>query len=113
MNNHIGPEEKTLLAAERTFSAWIRTGLAGIACGIAILRLLEFKTRFHQIAAHIIGQTLILWGGALFIFAALDYHKIRKALGIKNRYKASDWGFIIIIIPLLLITFLLIWTTIL
>jgi putative membrane protein len=104
--------EKTLLAAERTFSAWIRTGLAGMAGGLAILRLIEFKTPIHQLLAHIIGEVLILWGGAIFIFAALDYRKLLIQLHVKKRYQTFTWTFLLIIVPLLIITSLLIAITI-
>jgi len=43
-------KERTLLAAERTFSAWMRTALAGIGGGLAVARLVtalsDFVTRF-------------------------------------------------------------------
>ncbi len=44
LNNNILAEERTLLASERTFSAWLRTALAAMAGGIAILRLISFKS---------------------------------------------------------------------
>lgn len=64
-------QERTLLAGERTFSAWLRTTLASMAGGIAILRLINFKTDTHRIVAHIIGEILILWG-CIVIF----YHRL-------------------------------------
>ncbi|MDP3450588.1 MAG: DUF202 domain-containing protein [Anaerolineaceae bacterium] len=35
--------KRTALAAERTFSAWIWTGLAGVGGGIAVARLFKIK----------------------------------------------------------------------
>jgi len=104
-------EERTLLAAERTFSAWLRTALAAMAGGLAILRLIQFKTELHRLMAHIIGETLIIWGCALIILAAVDYQKTRKQLVIAQNYKSSQLGFLIIVLPLLLIATLLIWVT--
>lgn len=104
-------EERTLLAAERTFSAWIRTALAGMAGGLAILRLIIFRTQFHKIIAHIIGQTLILWGCLLIVLSALDYKKTRSTLVLAQNYKSSQIGYLIIVVPLLLISALLIWVT--
>ena len=48
INNSLA-EEPTLLAAERTFSAWIRTALAAMAGGLAVMRLIGFKSEFHSI----------------------------------------------------------------
>lgn len=104
-------EERTLLAAERTFSAWLRTALTAMAGGIAILRLISFKTEFHKLIAHIMGETLILWGCIVIILSIIDYKKIRNKLINAKSYKSSSFGFLIIVIPLLLISALLIWVT--
>lgn len=100
-------QERTLLAAERTFSAWLNTALGAMAGGLAILRLLIFKTIFHKILAHIIGNMLIMWGMLLIVFAAIDYKKIAHALPKTTSYKGSVIGFYIIIIPLLVMSLLL------
>lgn len=74
-------EERTRLAAERTLSAWIRTGLAGVGGGMAIIHFLYFENVYHRLAARIMGQFLILWGGMLFIYALYGYHRVVKELG--------------------------------
>lgn len=104
-------EERTLLAAERTFSAWIRTALSAMAGGIAILRLLVFKTELHKILAHVIGETLILWGCAIIILSFIDYKNSRSRLLVAKNFKSSKLGFLIIVIPLLLMSILLVWVT--
>lgn len=104
-------EERTLLAAERTFSAWLRTALAAIAGGLAILRLISFKTETHRMIAHIIGEILIVWGIMLIILSSIDYNKLRDKLMMAKSYKSSHLGFIIIVVPLLIISLLLIWVT--
>jgi len=104
-------QERTLLASERTFSAWIRTALAAMAGGLAILRLVIFKTDLHRIIGHIIGETLIVWGCLLILLASLDYKKMRDSLMISNHYKSSQIGLIIISVPLVIISILLIWIT--
>jgi putative membrane protein len=109
--NNLLAEERTLLAAERTFSAWLRTALAAMAGGIAILRLISFKSESHRIAAHIIGETLMLWGCALIILSSIDYKKTRNKLTIAKNYKSSQLGFLIIVLPLLVMALLLIWVT--
>jgi putative membrane protein len=107
-NNNKLAEERTLLASERTFSAWLRTALAAMAGGIAILRLISFKSDIHRLIAHIIGETLILWGCLLIILASIDHKKTRDTLIIKN-YKGSYLGFMLIALPLLIVGILLLW----
>lgn len=109
--NYALAEERTLLAAERTFSAWLRTALAAMAGGLAILRLISFRTDLHRIIAHIIGEILILWAAALIILAAMDYKKTSGNLIWAKNYKSRSFGFLVICIPLFIITALLIWVT--
>lgn len=112
INSTMLAEERTLLAAERTFSAWLRTALAAMAGGIAILRLISFKTEFHRTIAHVIGETLIVWGCLLIVLSVIDYKKTYNKLSLAKNYKSSQLGFIIIVLPLLVISGLLIWVTI-
>ncbi|MCX5922096.1 MAG: DUF202 domain-containing protein [Candidatus Dependentiae bacterium] len=104
-------EERTLLSAERTFSAWLRTALAAMAAGLAILRLVIFKTEIHRIIAHIMGETLILWGCLIIILSSIDYKKIRNSLTLAKNYKSSQIGYFTIVVPLLIIATLLILVT--
>ena len=111
MINNLLAEERTLLAAERTFSAWIRTALAAMAGGIAILRLIGFKSEFHRILAHVIGEMLMVWGSVLIVFSSIDYKKTRDRLLIAKNVKSSPLGFMILVVPLLIMSALLIWVT--
>ena len=74
-------EERTRLAAERTFTSWIRTGLAGVGGGLAIIHFLVFENAYHQLAARLAGQFLLLWGALLFLYALSDYSRSVKNLG--------------------------------
>lgn len=109
INENILAEERTLLASERTYSAWIRTALAAMAGGIAILRLITFKTETHRIIAHVAGEILILWGCILIVLASIDYKRSRHKLVLAKSYKTSNLGFLVTVLPLLLISALLIW----
>jgi len=110
INNQLA-EERTLLAAERTFSAWLRTALAAMAGGLAILRLIGFKTELHRIIAHIIGETLILWGCAVVILATIDYKRMHARLIFAKNYKSTQFGFLVIVVPLVIMSALLVWVT--
>lgn len=104
-------EERTLLAAERTFSAWLRTALAAMAGGIAIVRLIVFKTESHRVIAHLTGQILIFWGCMIIILASIDYKNMRNKLLHAEHYKSSQLRYFFIVLPLLLIAALLVWVT--
>jgi putative membrane protein len=110
-NANLLAEERTLLAAERTFSAWLRTALSAMAGGLAIVRLIVFKSELHRIIAHILGETLIGWGCVIIIFASIDYRKTHKRLTMAKNYKSSLVGFLITVLPLLFVCVLLIWVT--
>lgn len=106
-------QERTLLAAERTFSAWIRTALASMAGGLAILRLIAFKTETHRIIAHIIGEILIVWACGLVIFSSIDYKKMRDKLTAVQDTKSYPLILFAVILPLLVVSVLLVWITLL
>ncbi|MCL6473409.1 MAG: DUF202 domain-containing protein [Firmicutes bacterium] len=73
---------RTLLAAERTFSAWIRTGLAGVGGGLILVKLIPFRSDIHRQAATLSGQLLVIWGASVFIFAFFDYRHAYKTLSL-------------------------------
>ena len=52
MNHNMLESERNLLSAERTFSSWVRTALTAMAGGLAILRLITFKTELHRVMVH-------------------------------------------------------------
>lgn len=59
-------KQRNLLAAERTFSAWIRTGLGGVGVGFAIVRFMLFEKPENQLISDLVGHALIVWGIFLF-----------------------------------------------
>ncbi len=82
--------ERTRLAAERTFNSWIRTGLAGVGGGLAIMHLLFFENPYHRMLARWMGQFLILWGGLLFLYALYGYHRVVHQLS-KTLWPLKMW----------------------
>ena len=103
--------ERTLLAAERTFSAWIRTGLAGVGGGLAIARVLIYKSYIHRIAAHVIGALLVLWGASIFIYAIIDYRRTFTRLKLEGSSKNSLRALWLMTAVLLVIAALAFWIT--
>ena len=63
--------DRTVLANERTYTAWIRTGLAALAAGIAVEKLLIGVMAEWSIRG--IAMILILFSGAAFTLAAWRY----------------------------------------
>ncbi|MGE5682796.1 MAG: DUF202 domain-containing protein [Bacillota bacterium] len=80
---------RTILAIERTFAAWIRTGLAGIGGGLAMVKLVTFKTETHQVFSRVIGILLIIWGITIIISGLINYKNSLKTLNQDNIYKIS------------------------
>ena len=85
--------DRTLLSAERTFSAWIRTGLAGVGGGLAVSRALVFQSSLHQVIATVVAGLLVFWGASLFVYAMIRYRRNCERLahecGAKQSPRAS------------------------
>src|SRR6266849_6200318 len=66
------------LAAERTFLAWIRTGLTLMGCGFVVARfglfLQEFQVAQHTLSAQSYG--LALWFGTALIAVGVIVHVV-------------------------------------
>lgn len=80
--------ERNNMAAERTFLAWIRTGLAGLGGSVAMIRLLTFESPSHRLIAHTIGYLLLFWGAGVFYIAISEYEKVLKNL--KKAYPSIE-----------------------
>lgn len=108
-NMNMLAEERTLLAAERTFAAWLRTALSAMAGGIAFLRFFIFKTDLHRVIAHIIAVGLIVWGCLVVVVSFMDYKAMSSTLVNAKNYKSSQLKLLIMIVPLFIISILLLW----
>ncbi len=73
------PDARYTFANERTFLAWIRTALALIAAGLAIIQLLP---PFHGIrwGRHALGIPLILLGAVIPVLSYLEWHANQRAM---------------------------------
>ena len=76
-----GEVHRTQLAHERTYLAWWRTGLAGIAAGFAVGRVLPEEilggTNWPYIA---LGTALSGSGLAAMVFGIVHYRELEAAL---------------------------------
>ena len=75
-------EDRTLLANERTFAAWMRTGMACI--GIALGLRAVFGSTDYPMGAKLVAELFILC--AVIIFWAA----VRRSYATKTRISAND-----------------------
>ncbi len=72
------PDERFTLASERTFLAWMRTGLGFIAAGVAATTFLPgFGTSWLRI---VLGITLVIMGTSAAIVGFRRWRVVRDAL---------------------------------
>ena len=74
--------QRNLLANERTFSAWLRTGLSAVVAGLAIARLLGSVDSL--LVARSIGVILVLTGGGIYVLAFWRYGQVSRSLEQEN-----------------------------
>lgn len=71
---------RTYLANERTFAAWVRTGIAIATVGFAIARFLAIEHSAFKSLFVFLGDAYVLIGVALFGFAAFDYFRTHREI---------------------------------
>lgn len=69
---------RTVLANERTFAAWIRTGLAFLAAGIAGAQFYQNQW-FHPLILWV-ATVLVIFSGLCFIFSSVHFFKLETRL---------------------------------
>ncbi len=72
--------DRTVLANERTYAAWIRTGLASLVTGLGIARFMLDSMPLWSIRT--IAAILILFSGVAFFLAAWRYEHLH--IGMKH-----------------------------
>lgn len=103
--------DRTRLANERTFSAWIRTGVTGVGGGFAIHRFVTLTNIQYQKFLHLIAQLLILWGIGVFIFAFQGYLKSCKKLYKDEKQRTSLCGVTAVTVTIVLFSLALLLLT--
>ena len=66
--------DQTVLANERTWLSWLRTGLALLAGGLAVARFM--KTALPDVTALLVSSLLVVLSIAVFLLAAWRYGSI-------------------------------------
>lgn len=96
--------QRTLLANERTYSAWLRTGLTAVAAGLGIAELLESISMPGLTRG--IGIILILAGMATYFVAMWRYRQTCNDLRYKELGLTPCWMLNLLAVSLLLSTIL-------
>lgn len=104
--------ERTLLSTQRTFSAWIRTGLAALGVGLAVARALIFNNYTHQVIANVIGELLVILAAIIFAYAIISCHRACTRLSQEGFLKNLLGAMILMTVILLIIPTLVFWITI-
>ena len=99
---HAVPEEshaRELLASERTFLAWIRTSIAVLSFGFAIIKFDVWTRQMLQgsgispAPTHVassIGAIMVILGGMMSGVGAFHYRRTNKQI-LEGRVQASNW----------------------
>lgn len=72
--------DRTHLANERTFAAWLRTGLSVAAGGIAVAHLVPEPARDSWIAL-LLGAAFVLLGVGVIAYGAHEFARVAGELG--------------------------------
>ena len=75
----VEPDARFTFANERTFLAWIRTALALVAAGLAIVQLLPPFPGIRW-GRHAIGIPLILLGAVVAVYSYIEWDANQRAL---------------------------------
>lgn len=83
---------RTFLAAERTYLAWLRTGLGALGIAIAVGRLIPALIQSSHVPFALLGAGYGLLGAFLILFAAWRTSRIRRALEADEPLGADSWA---------------------
>lgn len=91
--------ERTLLAKERTFSAWARTGISSMIAGVGIAEFLGSVD--HAWIARVMGVILIITGGTIYTIGFFSYRKALQKLAEQNIRSTSYWLIVLVTLGLI------------
>ena len=95
------PDYRYSLANERTYLAWVRTGLALIA-GVIALRVLAPDSALLTVTA--IGATLL--GGVLAVTSFIHWHRVQDAM-TRGDPLPTQWGPLILTVGMVVLAALI------
>ena len=107
MDQTTGPDpggalRRTWLAAERTYLAWLRTGLGAIGVALAVGRLVPALIGGSREVYAILGTGWAVLGLLLIAYSVIRTRRINGALAV-NGPIPSDWTAVLVITAVSLI----------
>ena len=99
------------LANERTYLAWVRTGVAVIVLGFAVARFGLALTSVMDILpgirySSVVGITLVFVGGVIELFALKRYRSNQEMIS-ENKYEATSSAEAILSVAVFLLAILI------
>ena len=82
---------RTWLAAERTYLAWLRTGLGALGIALAVGRLLPALIETSHIGFGLLGIGYGALGVFLLVMSAYRTHRVRAALVAQRPLPPDTW----------------------
>jgi putative membrane protein len=82
---------RTWLAAERTYLAWLRTGLGALGISLAVGRLLPALIDAEHVAFGLLGVGYAALGVLLLVLSAYRTHRVRAALAAQRPLPTDGW----------------------
>lgn len=106
--------DRTHLANERTFAAWLRTGLSVAAGGIVVAHLVPEPSRNSWMAL-LLGMAFVLLGVAVIAYGAREFARVADVLSRESGRQSpaptrAVYGLTGLIAILLLAVLLFLWT---
>ena len=83
---------RTWLAAERTYLAWLRTGLGALGLALAVGRLLPALIDASQVTFGLLGAGFAVLGVFLLVLAAYRAQRTRVALAAGQPLPMDFWA---------------------
>ena len=82
---------RTWLAAERTYLAWLRTGLGSLGLALAVGRLLPALIDGEHLTFGLLGAGFGVLGVLFLVIGAYRTHRVRAALAANRALPADVW----------------------
>ena len=104
-----GPDDddvtrRTLLAAERTWLAWWRSGIAAATAAVAVGGVVPELVDKGQTAYIILGASYAGLATAVFAGAALRRHRVQRALERGEFEAVGEWGVLVLTLVAMLLS---------
>jgi putative membrane protein len=91
-----GDTERTRLANERTYLAWWRTGIAGVAGGFAVVRVVPEVVEGRSWPYVAVGAALTVAGLLAFLYGVVRYRELDAALREGREPAARDGAILVL-----------------